>query len=109
VAKRAPKHLQPATRRWWSSVVGGFELDEHHIKLLTLAAEALDRANEATARIAKDGAYITDRFGQLKAHPACAVERDAAATFARLLRELDLDTEQAPEAARPPMLRRYSA
>jgi hypothetical protein len=27
--------------------------------------------------------------------------------FARLLRELDLDVEQAPEAARPPMLQRY--
>lgn len=109
MAKRAPKHLERATRRWWSSVVRSFELDLHHVKLLTLCCEAFDRAAQAREAIERDGPFVRDRFDQLRAHPACAVERDAAATFARLLRELDLDTEQAPEAARPPMLRRYSA
>jgi hypothetical protein len=32
----APRHLQPATRRWWQQVAAEFDLEPHHYKLLTL-------------------------------------------------------------------------
>ena len=102
----APAHLEAATRDWWLSVVRTWELDEHHVRLLTLACEAWDRAEEARQRLARDGSYVRDRFRQLKAHPAVAVERDARAQFARLLRELDLDVDGPREDVRPPLLRR---
>jgi phage terminase small subunit len=83
--------------------VENFELEEHHVKVLTAAAEAWDRAQEARGAIAKHGgAFFTDRFGAPKVHPAVAVERDAKILFARLLRELRLDID--PPDSRPPGL-----
>ncbi len=99
----APAHLRESTRRWWRSVTSTWALEDHHVKLLTAAAEAWDRLQEARERIAKDGAYVEDRFGQLRPHPALAIERDSRIAFARILRELDLDAE--PPASRPPSLR----
>lgn len=79
------------------SVVTDYDLEPHHERVLTLAAEAWDRASEAREVLAAEGTYVTDRFGQRKAHPAVAVERDSRIGFARLLRELDLDGEPAPD------------
>ena len=42
-----PDYLQPATRDWFKSVVADFELDQHHVRLLTLACEAWDRGQQA--------------------------------------------------------------
>jgi hypothetical protein len=38
----APDHLQPGTKRWFSSVVAEYLLEPHHLRLLQLAAEAWD-------------------------------------------------------------------
>jgi len=101
--KRAPRHLRPETRRWWREVARGYELEPHHTKLLTLACEALDRGQEARELLAREGLTVTDRYGQLRGHPAASIERQEAVTFARLVRELGLDTESPPEA-RPPRI-----
>ena len=53
-----------------------YDLGPHERKLALSAAEALDRGREARERIEQDGALITDRFEQLKPHPAVAIERD---------------------------------
>lgn len=82
-----------------------YELQGHHVRLLTLAAEAFDRCDQAREIIAKDGLTIPTGDGGLKAHPAVAIERDARLAFARLIRELDLDMEPPAEARRPPGLR----
>lgn len=100
----APRHLSAASRRWWGQVVADFDLSPSDLRLLQGAAESWDRAQEARQRIAADGAYLADRFGQLRAHPGVAVERDARTLFARLLRELSLDIE--PPDVRPPRGRR---
>lgn len=100
--KTAPKYLRAPTRRWWAEVVQEWNLDEHHVRLLTLAAEAWDRGQQARQVLKREGAYYSDRFDQPKEHPAVAVERDSRIAFARLLRELDLDTEPARETARIP-------
>ena len=103
---RAPEHLSEEIVRWWQQVVRNYFLESHHLKLLTLAAESWDRLTEARERIAKDGAYLPDRFGILHAHPAVAVERDSKIAFAWLLRELDLDAEPGPAPSRPPAIER---
>ena len=103
---KAPSHLAPATRAWWLDVVTTWELDAHHVRLLTLACEAYDRAVEARQLIDKKGMTFRDRFGQPKPRPEVAIERDSRTAFARLLRELDLDVEGPRDQARPPTLRR---
>lgn len=102
---RAPGHLREGTRRWWRGVIGEWQLEEHHRKLLTLAAESWDRCCEAREALAIEGLTFIDRFGQPHARPEIAIERDSRLAFARLLRELDLDIEAPPGSPRPPGLR----
>ena len=103
--RRAPAHLQPDTRGWWRDVVSRWELEEHHVRLLTLAAEAWDRGQEARERIARDGLTVPTATGGQKLSPLVRIEQMAAITFARVLRELDLDLEPPAQARRPPHLR----
>ena len=82
------------------------QLDAHHLKLLQAAAEAWDRACEAQSILSRDGLIIAGREGGVRPHPAVAIRRDAEVSFARLLRELDLDTEPASGLrTAPPSLR----
>ena len=101
----APPYLQPATRSWWEAVVSRWDLEEHHVRLLTLAAEAWDRGQQAREQILLDGLTTGTKAGGLRAHPSLRVETDCRLAFARLIRELDLDLEAPPAASRPVPLR----
>ena len=102
---KAPKHLRPETRRFWQSVVRDYMLEDHHMKLLLLTCEALDRCAEARDRLGAEGLTVGTGDGSQKAHPLIAVERDARIAAMRGLRELDLDAETSPDARHPPALR----
>lgn len=99
----APDHLRPTTAEWFTGVLDDFELDAHHIRLLTLAAEAWDRCQAAREIVDAEGLIVLDRFGQQKQHPAIAIERDARVGFCRVLRELALDIDE-PADSRPPTI-----
>jgi phage terminase small subunit len=99
--KQTFQKLKPATKKWVKRVKSGWELDEHHERLLILAAAAWDRATEAKVIIDEEGAIILDRFQQKKGHPAIEIERQSMITFSRLLRELGLDLTT-PDDSRPP-------
>jgi len=101
----APPHLAPATALWWLDVHGQYALEPHHERLLTLAATAWDRAEQARAEIAKHGLTFVDRFDAPHARPEIAIERDSRTGFARLLRELDLDVDPPADTRRAPGLR----
>jgi P27 family predicted phage terminase small subunit len=100
-----PRHLSTSSRRWFRGVVDVFELEAHHVKILTLACEAWDRAQQARQEILEHGMTYKDRFDAPRAHPAVAIERDARLAFARLVRELDLDADTTPATTRPPAIR----
>ena len=97
----APAHLEPPTAEWWASVVDDYGLEPHHVRLLSLAAEAWDRGQAARTIIDAEGLTFEDRFGQPKARPEVAIERDSRLSFARLLRELALDYEEPTSTPRP--------
>src|SRR5512133_1078056 len=90
---RAPRHLKPATKRWFRAVTEQFVLEDHHLKLLQAAGEAWDRAEEARVTLEVEGSYYRDRFNAPRPHPALRIENDCRICFARLLRELDLDID----------------
>jgi P27 family predicted phage terminase small subunit len=93
---KAPAHLSKATREWWRRVVEQYELEEHHVKLLTVACEAWDRMAEAGRILRADGPIVRDRFGMPRKHPAISIEEQARVQFIRALRELDLEGEPNP-------------
>jgi P27 family predicted phage terminase small subunit len=87
----APKHLRKESANFFNSVMADYQLDEHHVILLTKACESLDRLEEAREIIKRDGLTFQDRFGSPRANPAVAIERDNKISVARLFRELGLD------------------
>ena len=66
-------------------------------------SEAWDRCVEAREALAAHGLTFEDRFGQPRARPEVAIERDNRIALARLVRELGLDVHE-PEESRPPAL-----
>jgi phage terminase small subunit len=98
-----PKHLSTSTTEWFKQVAEDFNLEPHHIRLLTLASEAWDRCVQARLALAEHGLTFLDRFKQPRARPEIAIERDSRIAFARLLRELALDLEP-PGESRPPRI-----
>lgn len=103
-AQKPPAHLSAAARKFFRGVVEDYSLDEHHVKLLVLACEALDRGEQARVTLAAEGITFVDRFGSPRAHPCVAIERDSRTAYARLLRELALDFGEEDTASRPPAL-----
>jgi P27 family predicted phage terminase small subunit len=98
---KAPNDLAPATKVWFSNVLLDFELEEHDVRLLTLAAQAWDRCQEARSELQKDGLTIESRQG-IKPHPAIAIERDSANRFAALIKQLELGVNEPKRVGRPP-------
>ncbi len=100
-------HLKPDTRAWCESVDAEYELDDHHRRLLALAGAAFDRAEQAREALSMYGLTYLDHHGAPKPRPEAGIENTARTSFARLLRELDLDCAGpgSAEAPRPPALR----
>lgn len=99
----APAHLSPSAAEWFDGVLEEFDLEPHHVRLLTLAAEAWDRGVQAREALATHGMTFQDRFGAPHARPEIAIERDCRIAFARLVRELALDVSE-PAEVRPPSI-----
>lgn len=94
IERKPPKHLSVEMKKWFLHVIGEYELDDHHVKVLRLACEAYDRCQAARKAIKKHGSMtFMDRFDQPRPLPEVAIERNAAIAYARLLRELALDDD----------------
>lgn len=99
-----PGHLAPDTAAWFTSVVETYSLEEHHAKLLTLAAESWDLAQRSREVIAREGMTYLDRWECPHSRPEIKVLHDAMGNFRRSLRELCLDVFAPGEPARAPGL-----
>ena len=101
-----PEHLSESTQQWWRAVVRDYELGPHHLRLLEAAADAWERMIQARGTLQREGLMVETEHGQRK-HPCVGIENDAAIRFARMMRELDLDSDASrPELyTRPPGLR----
>jgi P27 family predicted phage terminase small subunit len=100
---KAPSHLSADSKGFFDYVVSEYQgFDRHHIKLLTLACEAWDRAVQARKGLEQHGLTFVDRHGSRKPSPEIAIEKDSRTAFARMIREIGLDLAE-PES-RPPSL-----
>jgi phage terminase small subunit len=96
VKKRAPKHLRPNSRRWWlkqANELFVMEMDTHHEKMLTMAAQCLDVIEVSEEAVRTEGPFKQNRHGEWKQHPGVNMARDARGMFLRLVKALDLDEE----------------
>ncbi len=99
---RPPAHLKAAGKKLWRGILRDYEVsDAHDLARLQVAAECADRCAEARGVIDRDGAYISDRFGGMKSHPALAVEKDSRALLLRAIREMGVDLVES-RPSRPP-------
>ena len=88
--KKTEPALRKSTQAWIDFVEQKYVLEPHQGMLMILAARAFDRAHQAQEAILKGGITFKDRFGQVRANPACVIEAQAMVQFARLMRELNL-------------------
>jgi hypothetical protein len=75
--------------------------DAGGLAILRTAIDAFDRMKKAKAQIDVEGMAIKDKWGQLKAHPLCAVERDSRSQFLAALKQLNFDIEPLKAIGRP--------
>jgi P27 family predicted phage terminase small subunit len=100
----APTHLMAKTKRWWVKVVEEYDLSASDLSVLEVAAVQWDRLTTARETLAKSelGALAKDRFGQLREHPAVAIEQNSTRLFLAAVRQLGLDLEPSSEPGRLP-------
>lgn len=100
--KRTPLNLGKEGRKLWKCIQMSYSIeDAGGLAFLQAACEAFDRVKDAQAQISREGMTISDRFGQMKAHPLCSVERDARSQFLQALKALNLDIEPLRDVGRP--------
>jgi P27 family predicted phage terminase small subunit len=97
---KAPSSLNKPGRKFWKTIVNDYILDVDKQALLEQACRCLDEISEHEQAIEKDGRYFTDRYSQVKEHPASAALRQTRALFQRLVREIGFDIDNSD--SRPP-------
>jgi len=91
---KRPPGLGPQGKALWDALQRDYRLDDAGaVALLTVACEARDRVAEARQIVARDGSFVKDRFGQVRAHPGLSIERDARAAMVSALRALNLSSD----------------
>ena len=99
---KPPSHLSAQSKKWFNAVVTGWAMEDTDLKLLTLAAENLDIAEEARKTLLTEGRYYVDSKGIQRAHPLVKAQKDAMILFARIVRDLKLDVVPPKATGRPP-------
>ncbi|ANO50843.1 P27 family phage terminase small subunit [Woeseia oceani] len=99
-----PATLTDEAASWWAKLVDEYAIDDDAGRLLLQTAlEAFDLMRTCQQSVREDGAKVKDRFGQFKAHPLLATERDARSQMLAALKQLNLDIEPLRDSrGRPP-------
>ena len=98
-AQKAPSSLSTRSGKLYAATLQEFELSPSEERLLEEGLRALDRADEASAIVAKLGLIVEDRYGCPKTNPAAEIELRSRALFARCLQQLG--TKASLVAVRP--------
>jgi len=96
---RPPDHLSKRSKAFWRKITARYALETEHFEVLRKALEASDRADEAGDLLRREGITTTDRYGQVKPHPATSIELHNRAAFLRLLEALRLGQDEAHSAS----------
>lgn len=95
----APSGLKDSGRRLWKAAVDVFDLDEHELALLREACRTVDSLDALQAAVDRDGVVVQSPQG-VKAHPALVEVRQQRITFARLVAQLGIPTDDDGKAGK---------
>lgn len=96
-----PRDLGPAGRDLWRKVLATFELDDHELPALLLAAKQLDDVARLEALLVSDGLVVIGSAGQTRLSAVVTELRQARLAASRLLDALALPLDGADTAATP--------
>ena len=93
---KAPGHLSREAKSWWRELQSEYVIDDSEGRfLLQSALESFDLMRRAEKEISESGALMqTDRYGQIRNHPASIVARDSRNQMLNALKALKLDGEE---------------
>lgn len=97
-----PAQLSKEAAEQWTAFTKEFAFDDAGLLVLMTSLEAFDRMRMAQAELKAHGqtTFLT-RYGELKPHPACAVETRNRSQYQQGLGSLGLDKEPIKEPGRP--------
>lgn len=99
----APSHLSKESAEFYRKTVADYELDDHHLLLLTKAMEAQDLAEKCRKILDEEGLTYTDRFGAPRARPEAKILNDSRNAVKNIFRELGFDLAD-DNNSRPPLI-----
>lgn len=89
VAPSHPAHLHSTGARAWREWCEEWRLDSaDDLQLLRLGCEALDRAAQARRTLRDKGLFWEDRLGNIRSHPAVAVEAKSRGQAANIFGQI---------------------
>lgn len=96
-----PGHVNSEAADLWRATVEAYDLEPHELRLLRLACEALTRADQARKALRRHGLVWVDRLDNVRPRPEVAIEVQNRASFAALVKQLQLpdEEEETPAAA----------
>jgi phage terminase small subunit len=94
--------LSKESAKWLAEITALYVVPSSQHKLLVLAASAWDETVEARRMIAEHGLVTTNSYGITHANPAIKIEREAAFSFARLVRLAGLLEVEPPASPKAP-------
>jgi hypothetical protein len=83
-----PKYLGKAARDWLDKQEKTATYTEMERESLYHAAHCLDRIQEARELLEKEGMCFSDRFDQIKPHPATVIELNNKRLFRSICKEI---------------------
>lgn len=96
MSSAAPDRLSTEAQQLWDRIMADYQIADQAGQLVLQAGlEAFDRLRQAQALLEADGLIVTDRYGQRKAHPATAIERDCRSAVLAAFRLLKLEPGEA--------------
>jgi P27 family predicted phage terminase small subunit len=92
-----PKTLSSESKALWKGLITDYGItDSAGLALVRQCCEATDRLRQVQGILKRDGLCTVDRFGQRRAHPMVAAERDCRQQILAAIRGLRLDISSAP-------------
>jgi phage terminase small subunit len=99
-----PRNLSVHMRSWVANILERYVIEPEDFTVLVLAAQAWDDAEKARAVLVRKGSTFLDRWGCPKNRPEVSQLRDARIAYARLMSQLALGDEEAPESKTRPRI-----